>query len=879
MPPPGEGGALARLPELPIDWEKWIGVRGAAVLGGVILALAGLFFFRYSIEHGLIPPWLRVVLGTLAGIGCIAASEWTLRRRYESAANAVAGAGIVLLYAAFWAARQRYGLIGTEAAFALMILVTAAGCVISWRHASLVVAVLGLTGGFLTPLMLSTGKDNPIGLFAYLLLLDVGLLELARRRNWPLLSVLSLGATFLYQTAWIVARMGPERALLGLAILAVFAVLFALFALRVEPAERRRFITAQAGGVLLPFALALHFAGNARLGVSPVPIGGLLVILSAAAGWLARQHDRFWISTAAASGSVAVVGLWMLTHSLAGSTAWQAAGLIVLMAAVFHGFAEWQPARAKADGPAPAAIVASLGGLAATHLGQALNGDAGQPWAWIVAWCALAALTVRHAVLPGRHALHAVAAVLLEAALGSLLHRPRADAESVLAVMVAAAVAFLVVALFVASEPGRAWSRHGAAAAGVVALLALSDGAASLSSMIFLGAATLLGFLVALAATDLPSGIWYAVGTGATALVHSAFTFSPGPGFPPLEKGAAGGDFPIQLASALLFTAWPFLAGRRFVAERVAWRAAALAAPAWFLSLRELWEAGWGDDFIGALPLVLGAASLAAAARARDLWDAAEAIRKSTLVWFLAAAFAFVTVAIPLQLEKAWITVGWALEALAVTVLWRRMDHPGLKYFGLALLAAVTVRLIANEAVLGYYPRSGWRIVNWLAYTYLIPAAAMAGMARVLHPDEVGRLRDWEKSVYVRERPLGAIASGVAAIVVVFVWVNLAIADWFSTGATLRVDLARMPARDLTTSIAWALCAIGLLALGVRLANRGLRWMSLALMMVTIVKVFLYDLGQLQDLYRVASLVGLALSLIVVSLAYQRFVLERREGP
>jgi uncharacterized membrane protein len=44
---------------------------------------------------------------------------------------------------------------------------------------------------------------------------------------------------------------------------------------------------------------------------------------------------------------------------------------------------------------------------------------------------------------------------------------------------------------------------------------------------------------------------------------------------------------------------------------------------------------------------------------------------------------------------------------------------------------------------------------------------------------------------------------------------------------------------------------------------------------LTIGKVFLYDLGQLRDLYRVASLVGLAVSLILVSLAYQRFVFRR----
>src|SRR5439155_13488527 len=65
-------------PRVEIDWEQLFGVRAAAGLGGVALALAGLLFFKYSVEHGLVPPWLRVVLGTVVGVACIAGSEWRL---------------------------------------------------------------------------------------------------------------------------------------------------------------------------------------------------------------------------------------------------------------------------------------------------------------------------------------------------------------------------------------------------------------------------------------------------------------------------------------------------------------------------------------------------------------------------------------------------------------------------------------------------------------------------------------------------------------------------------------------------------------------------------------------------------------------------------
>jgi len=85
-----------------------------------------------------------------------------------------------------------------------------------------------------------------------------------------------------------------------------------------------------------------------------------------------------------------------------------------------------------------------------------------------------------------------------------------------------------------------------------------------------------------------------------------------------------------------------------------------------------------------------------------------------------------------------------------------------------------------------------------------------------------------------------------------------------------------MPARDATTSIAWALYSLVLLAIGVRITSGSLRWLSLGILVLTLGKVFLHDLGELEDLYRVSSLLGLALSLIVVSLIYQRFVFRTR---
>ena len=867
-PPPAAAGA----PGVGIDWERWFGVRAAAVLGGVALALAGLLFFKYSIEHGLIPPWLRVVIGTLVGVGCIVGSEGTLRPRYAGTANALAGAGVVVLYAAFWAASVHYRLVGIPVSFVLMVAVTAACCALSWRHASQVIALLGLVGGFATPLLLASGAHRPVGLFGYVLLLDLGLLVLARQRRWPLLTVLSLAATLLYEVLWIGGRMGSDRLFLGLGILAVFVLLFALAPALAPAEDRAEWLAARAAAVLFPFAFALYFATSARFDPHLHPVALLLLLLCTAAGWIGRAEKTYWLGLGAASATVAVVAAWLLARDLDVARAREAVVWCVVLAAAMHVFVEWEPAREGADGPAPAALVASVG-LLVVLIGGSTRALAAAPWPWLAAFLGLGALVIRHAVFPGRGQLHVVAAVAVAIGLATVerVHgqRPGFPPHAVyLGVALGVAVAFQAVAVAHRSPSARRWADHGAAALCVVLLLHLmtAPGIPPASAWLFLGVTGTFGLLIALAATRLGAGSWLLVAVLATAIVQGTWTVDLHA--PAVATTALG----LEAAAVLVFTAWPFLAAARFRGEPFAWRAAALAAPAWFLSLRSLFVLRFGDAAIGLLPVSLAVVCFVAALRARDLWPASEPLRTMALAWFSAAAMGFVTVAIPLQLEKEWVTIGWALQGLALTALWVRLDHPGLKYFGLALLAGATARLL-NPAVLGYYPRPAFRIVNWLMYTYLVPAAALLATAALLEPREAARARPWERERwYAGGWPIAAIGCGAAGLVVIFVWINLAIADWFTSGPVLRLSFERLPARDLTTSLAWAIYALVLLAVGMGRGRIGLRWASLGLLMITIAKVFLHDLGELRDLYRVASLLGLAVSLIAVSLAYQRFV-------
>jgi len=737
---------------------------------------------------------------------------------------------------------------------------------------------------------------------------------LARRRRWPLLAPLGLLATLGYEALWIGSHMAPGELFVALAILAVFAALFVVAARPAAAsgdggeAASGTWSWTRLGGLTAPFAFALYLALRADLGPHLWPVALLMLLLSVAGelldrGWghsrrrlgpepgapgVQAAAEQFPLGPVTAGAAVAVVAVWTLRIVVdvgfsATAVAWEAVGICAALAAAFHVFTEIDLRRGRDEAPWGALITAGgfLGLLVFAALAAGVVHDAVP---WLAGWSILAALLVRQGWLPDVRRRPVVAAGLLGIAypLFHLLHSAdgvRPEAAIYFALLVASGVGLQLVALLGRqSAETRPWADPAALALPLAALAGLigpasARGAAAgaLPAGLFLGLTLALALMAVLAATRMGHGGAYLVTLAVVAADHLAWVDG--------ARGEIVSEMLPVAAAVLLFTAWPFFAGERFRDKAPVWWAVAVAGPAWFLTLHELWTQRWGDAAIGLLPVLLGALTLAAAFRARALWSPDDPRRLRALVWLGAVTLGFAALAVPLQLDKEWITVAWALEGVAVLALWQRLDHPGLKLFGLALLAAGTLRLVANPNVLGYHARSGGPILNWLAYAYLVPAAALVGASWLLARHEVARARSWERPFYSRNRPVGAMACGVAAILVVFVWINLAVFDIFATGPDVTFAVARTMARDLTLSLAWALYALVLLALGFARTSRGLRAIGLLLLTVTVVKLFLYDLSGLEDLYRVASLAGLAVSLLLVSLAYQRFVFRKAPTP
>ncbi len=196
-----------------IDWERFTGIKLFSWIGGFALFLGAGFFVKYSIEHSLISPMVRVTLSFILGGACIGTGLFLKESRFAVTARALCAAGVPILYAAIFAACEVYHFMDPGTAFVLMSLVTAASFLLSVRMDSEYVALLAVIGGFFTPIFFADLSDRPAALFGYILLLDAGVAATMLRTGWTFLLPLCLIGTGFMQTAWFGKYFSPSRVL------------------------------------------------------------------------------------------------------------------------------------------------------------------------------------------------------------------------------------------------------------------------------------------------------------------------------------------------------------------------------------------------------------------------------------------------------------------------------------------------------------------------------------------------------------------------------------------------------------------------------------------------------------------------------------------
>lgn len=194
-------------------------------LGILILVVGVGFFLKYSFDKNLITPVARVAMAAAAGLGLLIAGTRLLGGRYHVFGQGLMGGGLAMLYFSVFAAANFYHLLEAVPAFVLMGAITVLAGGIAVRFHSMLIAVLGILGGYGTPLMLSTGGVDFFGLYAYLLILGVGVLGMCYWKNWPLVNMLSFLCTYILYFAAMQAYK-PTDFTTVMPFLTAFFVLF-----------------------------------------------------------------------------------------------------------------------------------------------------------------------------------------------------------------------------------------------------------------------------------------------------------------------------------------------------------------------------------------------------------------------------------------------------------------------------------------------------------------------------------------------------------------------------------------------------------------------------------------------------------------------------
>jgi uncharacterized membrane protein len=205
------------------------------LIAGIVTSIVGVgFFLKYAYDNDLIGPLGRVAIAAVGGLVALFVGEVTRRRGYGLAAKGVTSLGFATLYAAVFSAYRFYGLIGSAPAFVLAILITASAMLYAVALDEIIIAFFSLLGGFLTPVLVSTGENRPMALFGYVLVLGTGAILCSYYRKWRAVTVLSFVGTYLLYTGWfekfyrpeILKSQTPEQIAIALGWLAVFFIVY-----------------------------------------------------------------------------------------------------------------------------------------------------------------------------------------------------------------------------------------------------------------------------------------------------------------------------------------------------------------------------------------------------------------------------------------------------------------------------------------------------------------------------------------------------------------------------------------------------------------------------------------------------------------------------
>ncbi len=310
-----------------------------ARIGIVILFFGAAFLAKYAADNSLFPIELRFM--TLAiGAFALLIIGWRLKDKRAVYAQLLQGGGIAGLYLTVFAATKLYHLLPLGLAFGLMVVIALAAAILAVGQNALSLAVIGTAGGFLAPILVSTGSGNHVALFAYYAVLNLGVFAVAWFRTWRVLNVLGFVFTFTITGLWRISGYEANDLFSADAFLILFFLMYVgvsiLNCVRQAP-DLKGYVSGSLVFGLPVVAFALHASMVSRIEYamawSALALGLFYLLLGVVLFRTRRDNFRLLVEAFAALGVIfgsLAIPLAFDTRTTAAMWAVEGAGLLWL---------------------------------------------------------------------------------------------------------------------------------------------------------------------------------------------------------------------------------------------------------------------------------------------------------------------------------------------------------------------------------------------------------------------------------------------------------------------------------------------------------------------------------------------------------------------
>ncbi|MFH1194725.1 MAG: DUF2339 domain-containing protein [bacterium] len=264
VPPVMQKPVVPPMPPKPIqpkaksDIEKFIGENLISKIGIIITVIGVAIGAKYAIDHQLISPVTRIILGYIAGLVLLGFAI-RLKKDYENFSAVLLSGAVAIMYFITYAAYILYDLIPQVVSFAMMVLFTIFTVAAAINYNKQVIAHIGLVGAYAVPLLLSEGSGRVAVLFSYMAIVNTGILFIAFKKYWKPLYYSSFFITWLIYFLWYGAKYQTAvHFSLALIFLSVFSVIFYLTFLSYKLVRKEKF---DAADILLLLLNSFIFYG------------------------------------------------------------------------------------------------------------------------------------------------------------------------------------------------------------------------------------------------------------------------------------------------------------------------------------------------------------------------------------------------------------------------------------------------------------------------------------------------------------------------------------------------------------------------------------------------------------------------------------------